>query len=809
MRSFLFLLLVAFKCFQLQAQSSEIDSLQAVLSELTVNDTAYVDIANEIAFKLSLTDQKNSSYYINLAISTAKDLNYQRGLLRAITLKGNGFLMIGLPDQALSYYLEVLSYKASEYPLEYVRLHNNIGEVYRRKEVFDSSLKYFDKALSLALEKLSQYQPVIIYSNLGEVSLMQGKVNDAESYFKQCLTNAVNTNHLRGQGYGYHGLAECEYRKGVVQNAIRLMKKAIEVRSEANHQRGLIQSYLKLGDYFLTNQVNNPDSALYYWKLTEEKADENQANDLLDETYNRLYSLYLEDRDIEKAAYYLDMHKSLGDSLRNAEFISSVEKMKTAYQAELILAENELLRQEQEQHKAEDEARLIVITLAFTIVLGLGFATFQYRRRQKSRIEAERDAVLTKSLLEFSKYLNEQDLDLAQFIDTLLNKSYEVLRCDRATYWHLDEKSNSLYLAGICERKDSTKIPKTRFTRDQFPKFFDDFMGQRTVAVSQISKDKRLADIYEQYFKPFGIESILNAPILIDGQFVGFISYTMTYNQVRDWDMQEQRYVGSIADLIVAAIAKDKSNRLEIEKEELIKKLRIRNKSLKEFNSVISHNLREPLTQIIGFSDLLTDIPSDADFNEIVARISDASNRIDRVIKELSTVLNEEDPKPSDFRELSLERLIKEVLDLLKIEIKNVNITIEQDLKVKKLKSYRPFLSDAIYHLLSNSLKFAEPEKRLHIKIESYEDDYYKFIKISDNGRGINLNKFADKLFKMYQRYHMDVEGRGIGLFIVKNRVTSLNGLIHVESEEGVGSAFTMEFPKEINMLASKNSQDH
>ena len=805
MRKFLFLLIVVYQCHNIRAQSSEVDSLQAALSELTVRDTAYIDLANEIAFRLSLTDQKNASYYINLAISAAKDLNYQRGLIRATTLKGNSFLMIGLPDQALSYYLEALSSNASAYPLENVRLHNNIGEVYRRKEVFDSSLKYFDKALSITLEELTQYQPVIIYSNLGEVCLMQNKIAEAESYFNKSLTNAVNTNHLRGQGYGYHGLAECEYRRGAIGNAVQLMKKAIEVRSEANHQRGLIQSYLKLGDYFLDEQMNNSDSALYYWELTEAIAKENQANDLLDEAYNKLYSLHLNNQNIKEAAHYLNKHKNLGDSLRNSEFISNVEKMKTAYQAELILAENELLKHEHEQQKSEAEARLIVITLAFIIILGLGFATYQYRRRHKSRKESEKDSVLTKSLLEFSKKLNEQNLDLAQFIDNLLRHSRKVMQCDRATYWHLDEQSDSLYLAGIHERKGSAKIPKVRFKREQFPRFFDDFMGQRTVAVNHISKDQRLTDIYELYFKPFGIESILNAPILIDGNFVGFISYSMTHNKMREWDIQEQRYVGSLADLLVAAIAKDKSNRLEIEKEELIKKLQTRNKSLKEFNSVISHNLREPLTQIIGFSDLLGDIPNDADLNEIVSRISQASNRIDKVIKELSTVLNEEDPKTSDFRELSLERLVTDVLDLLKNEIKNVNITIEEDLKVKKVKSYRPFLSDAIYHLLSNSLKFAVPGKRLHIKIESYENDYYNYIKVSDNGRGINLNKFADRLFKMYQRYHVDVEGRGIGLFIVKNRVTSLNGFIQVESEEGVGSAFTMEFPKEVNSLVSRN----
>ncbi|WP_420578399.1 ATP-binding protein [Ekhidna sp.] len=805
MQKFLFLL-NAFLCGQiLVAQDFELDSLQVVLNELSTDDTTYVDVANKIAFKLSVTDQQNSNYYTNLAISAAKALDYQRGLLRATTIKGNSFLIIGLPDQALSYYLEALSYDAFKYPLEYVRLHNNIGEVYRRKEIYDSSLKYFNKALSIALEKVDEERPVIIYSNLGEVNLMQGKINEAELNFRKCLSNAVSSDHVRGQGYGYYGLAECQFLRGSARNAIQLMKKSIEVRKKANHQRGLIQSYLKLGSYYIGHQINEYDSALFYWQKTEEIAKETKANDLLDETYNQLYNFYLNRKDIDKAAYYLEKHKNLGDSIRNTEFISNVEKMKTALQSELILAENRLLKQEQIQQKAEEDARLIVIVLAFTIVLGLGFATYQYRKRVKSRMELEKDADFTRSLLGFSRKLNEQGLDVNSFIENIIVESRKVLKCDRATYWCLDEQTESIYLAAKSERKGSANIPEVRFTRDQFPGFFNDFLGQRTVAVSNISKDQRLSDIYEQYFKPFGIESILNAPILIDGKFVGFISYTMTHRIMREWEIQEQRYVGSLADLLVVAIAKERGNRLEIEKEELIKKLRTRNKSLKEFNSVISHNLREPLTQIIGFSEYLKEIPEEeGNFNEIISKISKASNRIDKVIKELSTVLNEDDPSSGEFRNLSLERLFKDVLDLLKNELKSLNITIEQDLKVERIRTYKPFLSDAIYHLLSNSLKFAEPSKRLHIRIETFEDELHNFIKISDNGRGFDLNKFSDKIFKMYQRYHMDVEGRGIGLFIVKNRVTSLNGLVKVESEEGIGSSFTMEFPKEVSSLADK-----
>ncbi|SNS71994.1 Signal transduction histidine kinase [Ekhidna lutea] len=799
MKGILFLFLYLFILFGSVSQKHKLDSLQSLFSEHDERDSLYVDLANEISFQLGFLNPQELAYYNNLAISVAESINYERGLLRATIIKGSSFLISGLPDQALSHYLKALSYNPQQYPMDNMRINNNIGEVYRRKEVYDSSIKYFNKALTIANEELPNFKPDIIYSNLGEVSLMQGKVDSAKMYFKNCLDLAIESNHFRGQGYGYFGLAECEFRGNNFNAAIQLMRKSIESREQAGHQRGLIQSYLKIAEYFLKNRRTESDSALYYWKLSENLAKTFDAYDLLNSTYNQLYKFHLDRNDISNAAIYLEKHKNLDDSIRNAEFISNVEKMQAALQAELVESENKLLRQEQQQRKIEEEARLIVIILAFFIVIGLGISTFQYRKRQRLQSEAQMESSFTKSLLSLSNELNKRDLDLDFFLQSLLNLSSEVLYCDRATYWAMNDEKQEIFLHSITQKKNVPKIPPVEFSRHEFPRFFDDFLKNRTVAVSRISKDERLADIYEKYFKHAGIESILNAPIIIDSKFVGFISYTMTRGKIREWDVQEQRYVGSLADLIVAAIAKHRGNRLEIEKEELIQKLKSRNASLQEFNSVISHNLREPLTQIIGFSDLLQDSSNGIkNSNEIISRIGKASNKIDKVIKELSTVLNESDPEPSDFKVLSLEHLTKEVLDLLKAEIKSQSMTIEQDLQVEKIKTYKPFLSDALYHILSNSIKFADPDKRLLVKIQSYEDELHHYIKVSDNGLGMDMNKFGDKIFKMYQRFHIKTEGRGMGLFIVKNRVNALNGWVRVESEEGIGSAFTFEFPKEI-----------
>ncbi|MEO9484650.1 MAG: tetratricopeptide repeat-containing sensor histidine kinase [Ekhidna sp.] len=798
MRRFLFLLFIVVYSTHLYAQRTEIDSLKEVLDNLEAMDTTYLNVVNDLAFRLSMSDQQSSISYINRAITLAKELKYEKGLVRAITIKGSSFLITGMPDQALTYYLEALNYHPERYPSEYVSLNNNIGEVYRRKEVYDSSIKYFNKALTQALEKSGNTQPIIIYSNLGEVSLMQGNISQAEGFFEKCLAKAIDINHLRGQGYGYYGLAECAFLQGNIDKAVELMRKSTEVRLRGNHKRGIIQSYLKLGDYFNSHPLNMPDSAFYYWHETKDLARTHEANDLLSEVYDKLYTYYFERDSVAKAATYLNLYKHLNDSIQNAAFISNVEKIKSALRSELIDAENELLKQESRQHQVEDKARLILMLLSFLLVLGLIAFYYQYRKRQRVSDEAKSEASFTHTLLSLSKELNTHSFNLDFFIKKLLIVSQETLRCDRATYWIMDSENQSISLKSKAESKTSAKIPKIEFTKDEFPKFFSDFLTNRTVAVSRISQDGRLSEIYSKYFKKFGIESILNAPIIVDGEFLGFISYTMTNHQIRNWMVQEQRYVGSLADLIVVAIRKSRTNSLENDKVELIKKLKIRNKSLQEFNAVISHNLREPLTQIIGLTSLLQDQKaiSRSESDEIISRISDSSNNVDSVIKELSVVLSESDPRQKDFRMLSLERLLKEIIDPLKKEKEFQNITIEQDLKLSRIRSYRPYLFEALSQLIANSIKFADSKRHLNIKIKSYEDAHKQYIVISDNGRGMDLKLFGDKIFKMYQRYHPEITGRGIGLFIVKNRINMLNGFINVKSKEGEGTTFTIEFPK-------------
>ena len=68
------------------------------------------------------------------------------------------------------------------------------------------------------------------------------------------------------------------------------------------------------------------------------------------------------------------------------------------------------------------------------------------------------------------------------------------------------------------------------------------------------------------------------------------------------------------------------------------------------------------------------------------------------------------------------------------------------------------------------------------------------FLEVSDNGLGIDLDQYGDKMFGMYKTFHENLDSRGIGLFITKNQVETLGGTISVTSTVDVGTTFKIKF---------------
>ncbi|MBB3058305.1 PAS domain-containing sensor histidine kinase [Mucilaginibacter gotjawali] len=218
-------------------------------------------------------------------------------------------------------------------------------------------------------------------------------------------------------------------------------------------------------------------------------------------------------------------------------------------------------------------------------------------------------------------------------------------------------------------------------------------------------------------------------------------------------------------------------------------------KDLEQFTYIISHNLRAPVANIIGLSEMLMEEDLDqAEKQEVVERISLSIKNMDTVIQDLNQILQ--------ARELTNEKKEKiyflDLVNAIKTSINNTvvgkKIQFNCQFDVDSIFSIRSYLYSILYNLSSNSIKYCKAGVSPVITIESHQLKNKIELRFKDNGKGIDLLKNASELFGLYKRFDTTTEGKGMGLFMVKTQVEAIGGTIKVKSKLGEGTEFVMLF---------------
>jgi PAS domain S-box-containing protein len=235
----------------------------------------------------------------------------------------------------------------------------------------------------------------------------------------------------------------------------------------------------------------------------------------------------------------------------------------------------------------------------------------------------------------------------------------------------------------------------------------------------------------------------------------------------------------------------------ELEREKITTDLVQRNKDLEQFAYIVSHNLRAPLANIMGFSEAMDSLEEldEESRKQVLYGLSHSVHRLDNVILDLNQILQVK-RQISEMREIIK---FSEVADDVKNDIHNLiqneNVTIKTDFSaVDELFSLKSYIQSIFYNLMSNSIKYRQPDVPPVIEINSSKTDKKIILIFKDNGLGIDLAKRGDQVFGLYKRFHTQVEGRGMGLFMVRTQVETLGGKISINSEVNKGTTFTIEF---------------
>ena len=227
---------------------------------------------------------------------------------------------------------------------------------------------------------------------------------------------------------------------------------------------------------------------------------------------------------------------------------------------------------------------------------------------------------------------------------------------------------------------------------------------------------------------------------------------------------------------------------------ELITKVDNINKELKDFASIVSHDLKAPLRGIKSLATWILDDCSDKlgeqaneQINLLLGRVERMYNLIDGVLQYSRVGRTEEKIVP-----VNLDDFIPEAIDML-VPPENISITIENTMPV--IECAETHVMQLFQNLLSNAIKYMDKPQG-QIKVGCVEEDGFWKFSIADNGPGIEEKHF-EKIFKMFQALSVseEFEGTGVGLTITKKIVELYGGHIWVESEIGKGSTFFFTLP--------------
>ncbi|MEO6675140.1 MAG: PAS domain S-box protein [Ginsengibacter sp.] len=236
----------------------------------------------------------------------------------------------------------------------------------------------------------------------------------------------------------------------------------------------------------------------------------------------------------------------------------------------------------------------------------------------------------------------------------------------------------------------------------------------------------------------------------------------------------------------------------EIERTKMVNDLVMRNKDLEQFAYIVSHNLRAPLANIIGATYLLNDPALNSEAQEKLKKSHRESVGIlDEVIKDLSHILQVKREINEVKEKVSFTSLVRDIKISIANIIENNSVKFEHDFsEVDEMITLKSYLYSIFYNLISNSIKYRQQGVPCIIRIKSSIAKNYIQIVFTDNGMGIDLDKKGEQVFSLYKRFHPAIEGKGMGLFLVKTQVETLGGIISVTSKVNEGTEFTIEFER-------------
>jgi PAS domain S-box-containing protein len=393
------------------------------------------------------------------------------------------------------------------------------------------------------------------------------------------------------------------------------------------------------------------------------------------------------------------------------------------------------------------------------------------------------------------------------------------LDCARTSIWFYNASRTHLRCAHLFDRETGRHSMGLEVASKDYPHYFAALDEERAIAANTALTDARTRELAPTYLIPFGISSLLDAPIRSDGRMVGVVCHEHA-GPARTWQADEQNFAGSVADLVSLSIEvaqrrqaeaalREAHDHLEIKVADRTRDLAAANERLKEldrlkseFLATMSHELRTPLNSIIGFTGILRQGlagPLNEEQKKQLGMVHFSARHLLGLINDLLDLSRIESGKMDlTCEDFAVEDVVHEVVQSMTPQATQKGLALDADIAepALQLHSDRKKCFQILLNLVNNAVKFTE-RGRVSITVRTTAEEVE--FAVTDTGIGIKPESMAH-LFEAFRQVDGSArrvyEGTGLGLYLCRQLASMLDGSISAESEFGHGSRFTFTLPR-------------
>lgn len=219
----------------------------------------------------------------------------------------------------------------------------------------------------------------------------------------------------------------------------------------------------------------------------------------------------------------------------------------------------------------------------------------------------------------------------------------------------------------------------------------------------------------------------------------------------------------------------------------------------REFTANVSHELKTPLQTISGCAELMQNgLIKPEDVEKFGERIYSESKRMITLVEDIIGLSRLDDGTVDTNKEpVNVKETVSTVIDILKDSAQRKNVTVSLSGNDVTINTVKRLLSEVVYNLCDNAVKYNKDGGRVDIKIKEQPD--FVSVTVADTGIGIPgsaINRVFERFYRVDKSHSKEVGGTGLGLSIVKHAVKLLGGDVSLESEENKGTSVTVTLPK-------------